>query len=95
MDVAKDQHSVVALAWAHWAVSLFPTTFYGRSPVGVEMGGGKPRGRSWLVPVFCLSLLPAESVSKHSMEGSSPTLLSLWGFLHISIVIALGRMPVY
>lgn len=70
MDVARDQHSAVALAWAHWAVSLFPTPFYARSPAGVEMGGGQLRGTSWLVPVFCLSLLPAESVSKHSKGGS-------------------------
>lgn len=59
MDVARDQHSVVALAWVHWSLSA-----------GVEMRGGQLRGRSWLVSVSCLCLLPAESVSRHSKQES-------------------------
>lgn len=70
MDVAGDLHSVVALVWARWAVSFFPSPSYARPPAGVEKGGGQLRGRSWLVPVSCLGLLPAESVSKHSKQAS-------------------------
>lgn len=70
------------------------------SMLGLQLGLKWEEGSSGARPGLCLSSASVSSqLSQYPSiareEASSPTPLSLWGFLHISIYIALGRMPVY